>query len=200
MKTDSIPKIYINLDRRPDRRDDFEIECKKMNLTVERFSAVQHAFPAIGCNRSHIEVLKIAKERNYPNIMIFEDDFEFLISRDEFDEIIGKIPDDFDVMMIGYNLWSGVVIDDTFGKVLDARTTSGYIVNSKFYDTLISTWEEGTAKMMENLNRVDYVPYANDKTWIPLQKSSNFIFPLKRIGRQREGYSDLEECYVNYGI
>ena len=200
MTSVTIPSFYINLDRRPDRREYFENECKKMNITVERFPAIEHSFPALGCNLSHLEVLKLARERKYPSVMIFEDDFEFIVSKEEFTEICGLIPDDFDVVMIGYNLYHATVYNNTFAKVTDARTASGYIVNSKFYDTLISNWEEASSLMANNLNRKDYVPYANDKYWIRLQAKSNWFSTLKRVGKQREGYSDLEKTYVNYGI
>ena len=43
--------FYINLDSREDRREQFEEECKKMKINVERFSAIKNekvtAGPAI---------------------------------------------------------------------------------------------------------------------------------------------------------
>ena len=41
--------FYINLDRRPDRRAEVEEEFKKMELVVERFSAIDRKPGIVGC-------------------------------------------------------------------------------------------------------------------------------------------------------
>jgi glycosyl transferase family 25 len=65
--------IYINLNKRVDRRADIENELNLFSLRYERFSAIEHEDGAIGCALSHLEVLKIAKKNNYKNILILED-------------------------------------------------------------------------------------------------------------------------------
>ena len=76
--------IYINLNRRTDRKEQIEQELNSFGLSYERFEAIEDNYGAVGCGLSHIEVLKIARDRNYENIIILEDDFTFLVSKEEF--------------------------------------------------------------------------------------------------------------------
>ena len=75
-----IEKIFfINLDKRTDRREEIENELKKMELTAERYSAISTPESGIvGCGYSHLNVLKMAREQNVKNVLILEDDFEFI--------------------------------------------------------------------------------------------------------------------------
>ena len=50
---------------------------------TERFEAVKASPGGIGCGYSHLAVLKIAKERGYKNVLILEDDFTFLITKEQ---------------------------------------------------------------------------------------------------------------------
>ena len=78
--------IYINLNKRTDRREQIEKELNDFNLPFERFEAIEtHGFGTVGCGKSHLNVLKIARDRNYENILILEDDFTFLVSKEEFE-------------------------------------------------------------------------------------------------------------------
>ena len=188
--------FYINLDRRTDRRTQFEGECQKMGLDVERFPAIAHSVPAIGCGLSHLAVLKLARERGYESVCVFEDDFEFLVGRPEFDNVLSKLPSDFDVVMLGWYIFESKPHNETFNKVVHATTGSGYIVHSRFYDKLISTWEEG-------MNLFKKFPYDHhifsiDQYWIRLQPTANWFHTIYRLGRQRPSYSDLVGTHVHY--
>ena len=59
--------IYINLDRRLDRKQEIAQEFDKMNISKEkiiRFSAINNkSRPGVGCTESHLEVLKLAKKK-----------------------------------------------------------------------------------------------------------------------------------------
>jgi len=189
--------FYINLDRRTDRRADMEREFGKMNLTVERFPAVEYIPPTIGCNLSHIEVLKLARQRGYESVMIFEDDFQFIVSKEEWDQLITRLPTSYDVVMMSYNLVDATPYNETFDKVHGAQTTSGYIVHSRFYDALIAKWEEGTRLFKEN-PEVHWV-YLLDQYWKSLQPTNEWYAFKTRIGIQRAGFSDLAGGFVEYG-
>jgi GR25 family glycosyltransferase involved in LPS biosynthesis len=188
--------FYINLNRRTDRRELVEEEFKRIGLEVERFPAVEYTPGAIGCNLSHIEVLKLAKSRGYESVMIFEDDFEFLISKEEWNQQISRLPTSYDVVMLSYNLVQSTPHDETFLRVQEVQTTSGYIVHSRFYDTLIARWEEGTRLFKEN-PKVDWI-YILDQYWKALQPGAEWYAFKQRIGQQRAGFSDLAGQFVEY--
>jgi GR25 family glycosyltransferase involved in LPS biosynthesis len=170
-----------------------------MGISAERFPAVSHSVPALGCLISHLSVLKLARDRKYPYVCIFEDDFEFLVSPEDYQRIVSTIPYDMDVVMLGWYCIETVPYNETFGKVLAATTTSGYIVHQKFYNKLIETLEESVILFIKNINKYDVVSiYSIDQYWRRLQPSANWFYSVRRIGRQRPSYSDIMATNVSY--
>jgi GR25 family glycosyltransferase involved in LPS biosynthesis len=188
--------VYINLDRRIDRRQEFEAEATKLGIQVERFPAIEREPGGIGCTASHLELIKRAKREGLPEILVFEDDFQCLVSKEQFEDILESMPSDYDVVMISYNLIKSEPYNEKFGRALEVQTTAGYIVHSKFYDTLIQTWEEG----LKNYEANPYCHwlYIIDQSWKPLQLTHKFYYTIPRLGKQRAGYSDLANRFVDY--
>ena len=196
--------LYINLDKRTDRKDEFMSEMENMNLLpiVERFSAIPHPTIGIaGCTRSHIECLKLAKSRGYPNVLIMEDDFEFVMSRDEFEQSLSDIfasGVQFDVCMISFLLNQVQDLENKpYRKVIEAQTASGYIVNAHYYDALIELWEWSVVKLEETNH---HWIYGNDQIWKRLQQQDEWICLLKPAGKQRASFSDCAMKFMDYGV
>ena len=192
--------FYINLDSRTDRRLEFENECAKMNIHVQRFPAIKDAKPFIGCHKSHLEVLKKARELGLENVLIFEDDFQFIVGKEEFISNLNKFFDSntpYDVIMLSYSLMRGEPVNDIFGRVVEVHTASGYLVHSRFYDKLISNLETNLAKLIETHH---HWLYLNDQCWKQLQPSSEWFYFKTRIGIQRPSYSDLAGRFLERGV
>jgi hypothetical protein len=69
-----LPWIVINLGHRNDR---MELLHKSFaNQSIERFEAIRHTDPEIGCRESHLAAVRLAKERGYPWVLVLEDDCE----------------------------------------------------------------------------------------------------------------------------
>jgi GR25 family glycosyltransferase involved in LPS biosynthesis len=182
--------FVINLDRRPDRLEEFTEEMKMLDMPFERFSAIYTDFGIDGCGLSHLSVLKLAKERGYKNVLIFEDDFKCLVSKEVFWKAINTFSQStpFDVYMLSYLMdLSGNFTEDTV-KVFSAQTTSGYIVNESMYDSLINLYEDAMPKLVQT--REHWI-YANDQIWKQLQPESRWYASKIRLGKQRDGYSNL---------
>jgi len=190
--------FYINLERRTDRRELIEKELADKGLDVERFKALEHSQPAIGCTMSHLAVIKLARERKYDCVVVFEDDFEFLVTTEEWNRLITCLPASYDVVMMSYYTQKSEPHDDIFDRVHDAQTTSGYIVHSKFYDTLIARWDEGLRLFLEHPH-VHWL-YILDQYWKALQPVSEWYQFKNRLGRQRAGFNDLSNSFSDYGI
>lgn len=188
--------FYINLDRRQDRRIQLEGELSKLGIEGERFAAIAREPGGLGCTQSHIAVLKLARERKYPSVLILEDDFESLVSKDVWDETIANIPETYDVILVAYNLQIGIPFNDRFGKVIESQSTPGYIIHSSYYDTLIARWEEGLA-LYEQYPEHHWL-YILDQYWKPLQPVGNWYYTRMCLGRQRAGYSDLSKTFVDH--
>lgn len=77
MKFNEIPKFVINLERRPDRLEKVKKELEYIGWDYEIFKAID-TNSYMGITLSILEIVKIAKEKNYPRIMIIEDDIGFM--------------------------------------------------------------------------------------------------------------------------
>jgi len=200
--------FYINLSKRYDRRVEIETELNKMGLKYERFNAISRTEGFIGCSLSHLEVLKLAKKRGYKNVLILEDDFTFLVSKEELNRrlnlFFNMVPD-YDVFMLSYNLREHAdmpaldhpEVDFTMKRVLYAQTASGYVVNSSYYDKLIELYE-WAFPLLEQTHT--HWVYMNDVVWKCLQEKDKWYCIDPRIGKQRPSYSDLGGSDVDYGV
>ena len=187
--------FYINLDSRTDRKEQFEKECKRMDLQVERFSAIKHEKGIIGCGESHLALIKKARDLELKFVTIFEDDFQFLVSRNEYDHIVTNLPSDYDIVMLSYNIQKSEPFNHMFGILKECWTTSGYIVHSRVYDRLIQTWEEALELLKQPPHEVE--KYALDVYWKRIYKLK-WYYSLKRVGLQRPSWSDLVRQNVDY--
>ena len=193
--------FYINLEHRTDRKQEIEKELSNFGLTYERFPAIPHIIGGVGCGTSHMETIKLAKKRGYKNVLIFEDDFEFIVSKKVFEENIEKLFSEninFDVCFLAYNLFESSIIEGTpfLRKVLSSQTASAYIVNSNFYDDLIDLYSY-SVNMFERHDQ--HWIYSIDQSWKQIQPLTNWVCFEERLGKQRASMSDNTCVFTDYG-
>lgn len=192
--------FYINLDRRADRRREIEGELVSMGISGERFAGIAATPGIVGCGLSHLAVLRLARDRGLKNVLIFEDDFQFLVSKEQFWSHVGAffergIP--YDVLMLSYNIQASQPIDDLIMRVEAADTASAYIVNACFYDSLIELYEEAMPLLVATGK---HWIWANDQIWKRVQPTSRWFAFTSRSGRQRGSYSDNSLQYMDRGF
>tara|TARA_B110000261_G_scaffold136859_1_gene154920 strand:- start:685 stop:1140 length:456 start_codon:yes stop_codon:yes gene_type:complete len=126
-----IDKIYyINLEHRIDRKEHIENQIKKyidpeLSIT-KRFNAIENKNGHIGCSKSHLNIIEECIQNNYNNVLIFEDDFEFIIEESEFKNYLNKFftkYSNYDILLLGVNGPSFANKSDFF-KVTNSQTTS----------------------------------------------------------------------------
>ena len=190
---------YINLESRVDRKQHVEEQLSKIGLQATRFNAIKLKDGAVGCSISHLKCLEMAKQNNWEHIMIVEDDILFLnpeLFKNQMNKFL-KNHSNFDVVLIaGNNMPPYQKIDDSCVKVCRCQTTTGYIVQRHYYDTLIDNIREGVRKLMSN--PALHVQYAIDKYWFKLQEKGNWYLITPLTVTQREDYSDIEKRHTNY--
>lgn len=192
--------VYINLDTRPDRKAHVEEQFKSLGINCERFNAIKLPNGALGCSMSHLKCIEIAKENKWPHIFLVEDDILFTnieLFKEQLNSFLSKHKD-FDVLLVaGNNVPPYYPVDDSCVKVSKCQTTTGYIVQSHYYDTLIDNYREGINNLFKHPTQHRF--FAIDKYWFKLQEKDNWylIVPLTVI--QREDYSDIEKKQTNYG-
>jgi len=203
-------KIYcINLDSRTDRWEHASNEFKKYNIEVERFSAiigtdfiktipVYHDALAkrpglLGCNLSHLGVVKKSKELGLNNVLVFEDDIVFCENFElEFKKRIEQLPNDWDLFYLSgnnfYNKksdYNGLIkVTENISKTTHTLTTHSYAIKGHMFDSII----EGIEKMDLPI----------DMYYRKLQGNCNAYISRPHLGWQLPGHSDIMGGFRNY--
>uniref|UniRef100_A0A6C0F9W6 Glycosyl transferase family 25 domain-containing protein n=1 Tax=viral metagenome TaxID=1070528 RepID=A0A6C0F9W6_9ZZZZ len=192
--------FYINLEHRTDRLEHVQNELKKIGINGERFNAIKTKSGAVGCTLSHIKCLELAKERNYEEVFICEDDITFTNPK-LFLENLQKFCDNDDIM------WDVLIIGgnnvppykqyyDYCARVFNCQTTTGYIVKQDFYDIIIKNFKEGLFNLMKNPENKR--EYAIDIYWKKLQMENFWYMITPPTVTQYTNYSDIEGRETHY--
>lgn len=161
----------INLINRPDRKQKMIKRFDKFNIkNVEFFTTVEFGFAnkllqllqdaghdfvnpgEISCAIAHYSIIKIAKERGYKNVLIFEDD---AVLHKDFNELLPQymsiLPEDWNMFFLytmqyhnrsHKNIGNNDITFDTdimLFKPTEAHCASSYAVNSNMYDNIIDS-------------------------------------------------------------
>jgi len=201
---------YINLDHRTDRDAQFLWEMERANIPKEKIVRVSAVLDKnrgdLGCSKSHIKALSMFMQSNYTNCIIFEDDFQWTQEPADIDMVFSRFFQteiEYDVCMLSANEYN---VKDTphdfIKRVLDAQTTSGYMVNKSFAPILLENFIEGARLLEESYNdgRPNGEEYCVDQYWKRLQLPNNWYMFFPKLGKQRESFSDIQGGVMDYGI
>jgi hypothetical protein len=174
--------ICINLSTRPDRKQ------KMLDTFPYQFyiyTAEPHDNPVIGCTLSHYNCVLWAKQQQYKNVLIVEDD---VVVVQDLNLTIPTIPSSFDMLYLGgicltiYGAWYQPW---TRGRMVCLHA---YIVNQRFYDKILSTIDQHlTDSSIQQIAPVD-VLFANQ-----LHENHECFIVTDPLCIQDEGFSDIEK-------
>jgi glycosyl transferase, family 25 len=193
--------IYINLDHRTDRKKEIEDEFERLSIPKEkiiRFSAVSHPDPVVSCALSHAHSLKLAHSLNLDNVLILEDDFNFI---DDIDKVNFNLNyffsniKDYDALLFIKCFGNSTKMDDILSICNDSSNAAGYLVNKNMFATLAEDFEKSAYLLYHT--KAHWI-YANDQVWKKYQKNGKWFCFNEHIGYQRRSYSDLSKCEVFY--
>ena len=195
--------FYINLEHRTDRKKQILNELNKMNIPQDkiiRIDAVRNKYNGhIGCCKSHIKTINMAKKMKLNNVVVFEDDFVFTLPKNEVDKKINhfiKKYTDYDIIQLSTVFKKLDDIDDEhIKKVKSATTSSAYIINSKFYNRLLDDLNSAKIKMEKEmiefnkknnniLKKKKTTNNALDQHWRNLQNNSKWYIFDPYLGKQ----------------
>ena len=194
--------FYINLETRPDRKAHVEQQLTNIGLheVVQRFNAIKLPNGALGCSMSHLKCVEKAKEMNWDHVFIVEDDILFLnpsLFQQQVNTFLERKQNNFDVLLLaGNNMPPYNKVDECCVQVFQCQTTTGYLVMSHYYDTLITNFREGITNLVKE--PMKHSLYAIDKYWFHLQKKDKWFLIIPLTVVQREDYSDIEKRQTNY--
>ncbi len=210
--------VYINLDRRTDRRNYMEQWLAEFGMShAERFPAIEHAYGLYGCGLSHLAVLKRARDEHWEHVLVLEDDVmfrpELCGTAEKFQEKIEEIfrETGWNVFMLDMNLvktfprpGTGELLSSSDGKQLPesmvrvkfAHCAGAYIVKSHYYDALIELYEWALPQLLAT--QMHWV-YANDAVWTRLQERDQWWGFREQFCIQTGGYSDTKNMVTGVG-
>ena len=200
---------YINLDHRTDRREEIEKELDTIGLlskTIRIPGVYTPELGILGCAYAHINALHIFLESNHQTCIILEDDFTFRLEKEYADFLLSAVFTNtiqFDCILLGGNIVESKECEWPFlRKVLNAQTTSGYLITRQFASRLLTNLEESAsllrAYFLEHGEK--HHEYCLDIYWKKLQPHSNWFVIHPKLGIQREGFSDIEKKVTSYGV
>jgi GR25 family glycosyltransferase involved in LPS biosynthesis len=198
---DRFDKVYcINLEHREDRKNHILSECNKYELGdvsfFKAFNGNNFLNPykisngCFGLILTNIEIIKEAKNNNYKNILILEDDCYFTREVLNINTYFDALPDDWDMLYLGgnHNTHIGnsppIVINEKIVKLHSTLTTHFVAINNHMYDVIL-------ARLSKFDNPIDVV-------YTGIQKLYNVYSTSKTIAKQLNGYSDIENRVVDY--
>jgi glycosyl transferase, family 25 len=194
--------IYINLEKRVDRRLFLLKEFTRLGVPANKLLRIDGVLDekrgAIGCTKSHIEALTYAIDNKLNNVLVLEDDVNFIPNINAvYNTLLGieKLKDTFDVIQLtAYDIKERTSYTSLLDKCNYCTMGTGYIVNKGFMEKLRKNMIEGVKKLEEtNENK-----YTMDHYWNILQPKSKWYTLCQRIIYQRKSYSDNEKTVTLY--
>lgn len=206
MNFSNIPKFVINLQRRPENLENITHELDYIGWSWERFNAIDRG-DYMGCTLSHLEVIKIAKERGYDRVMVIEDDCTFMpYSKSILSKLEEQIQDiEFSVFNMTPTLNRDVNLSDRYSLLLDLtnlppknseRHGETYATNMIIYD--VSIYDE-IPKISTILAGVhgDYHHPIDGYLAKFIYPNFQSYCPILPIAPQRNSYSDVSQGVYN---
>lgn len=181
--------VYINLDHRQDRRDimaKFFQEGRIPQDKIIRLSAIKQG-KGVGCLKSHTQALQMAKGNNWKNVLILEDDLQWLNLDTQYSalEDLTKLPKWDVIQLVGWYMRYD------FPRVFETLNAGAYLVNGHYYDTLL-------ANRYESLRKITHIStlwksplwYTADVYWNKIVERDNWYGVYPCICRQVDIKSD----------
>lgn len=197
--------LYINLEKRVDRKEHFLEEIVKLcddPSKVVRVDAVYDSFGALGCTKSHVKALDLfLANDSWKTCAIFEDDFTFYEgSVEKNNAMIRRFFEggfSWEVLLLATNQpKERPVPTEVEGvyKVFYTQTASGYILHKESAHTLCSLFKESLC-LLEVSRSAHH--HAHDMYWNTAGLQWYCFQP--NMGYQYAGMSDIEHGFVEYG-
>ena len=208
-----VPKIFvINLKHRTDRLQSITAELTRMGLLDLMEVVVGSLCPAhntgtAGISLSHRRCVELAKQRQYPRIMILEDDCKFLVDPTELVTQLNSV-------IHGDEPWSGVwfgsfyraIFDESdrlFRPPLGINQDTATLINQSAYDDFIAYYDYCAQRYVatgSDRYNIDMLLFADDpddaiKAVVDRLRPSCLV-SVKKLCGQADTYSDRIHDYM----
>lgn len=193
--------IYINLDKRPDRRAELEAELSRLKIPEHKIlrwpgvpvDGIGPRGGIVGTTISHTSALTYIESlpENIQTVLMLEDDFNFIedaeLVKTSLNKWLTYPRDSWDVMMLSYWVLKHEPYDDLASRTLAAYGMAGYLVNRQGLSRLLPIMREAR----DGLIRTGEEQYVNDVYWHRFMTGRKCFYFNKSLGYQRKSFSDV---------
>ena len=142
---------------------------------------------SLGCLKSHYEVIKLSLERGYKNVLILEDDTQFVRNFNEIHNEISEV-ENYDMFYLaGSHLGTKQSVTNNVMKIVGTYTTGSYLITEKAMEFFVNNIE-GYEKEVD-------VFFGKE-----LQPRFDCYASINRITKQKSGFSDIQQREVEYEL
>ena len=218
---DYFDRIFvINLDFRKDKWEIVTKNLSKMNIkNYERFSAIRplydeidprykqwfheknhsdgtdetYSIGALGCKLSHLNIIKLARERNYKKILVLEDDVEFrddalFVFNKALTQLFKLSNPSWDMLYFTGNHGNRYVkVDDNLIRIYGSYSTVGYAVSNNLFNFILN-------------NAYNYFKHIDIFYKEKVHPVFNCYCIQPHLVWNIEGFSDIEQGYRDYKV
>jgi GR25 family glycosyltransferase involved in LPS biosynthesis len=204
MKFEDLPKIVINLKRRPDRLEKFKGEMDYMGWEFEVFDAIDTE-SYIGCAMSHKKIAEDFLDKGLDYLLVMEDDSFFMpYSKKVIEECENELNKlEWDIFHFGPSIhrplkkYNEILVDLTNLPPKDEKIhrgifgTQAFILTKKSAEIIVN-WD--TNQYIENSHKQIPIDEYFDKV---LYRNVISFCPYFPIVTQRNDFSDINKTFDN---
>jgi GR25 family glycosyltransferase involved in LPS biosynthesis len=204
-------KIYcINLDKRTDRWEECQKIFSKHGLEVERFSAIDGSkenynlgYPydnELAGAISHTKVIEKAKNLKFKNVLILEDDVDFIpLLEETFSKVIEELPKNYDGILFGGNHVGGFrQSTENIVKINRSYALHAYGLNSESFEFTINYMNNKIKNTINKGKESIKTSVAADFFMADLHSMGNWYCFRPHLAWQRSGFSDIQNAIMDY--
>lgn len=199
--------VYINLKRRPERKESLLEELTLLNIDekkLHRIEAVDDPLNGIrGCLLSHIKALNFIEEQGWKRGLILEDDAIFIpdlkkIDR-EIDFFFKIFEENWDIFLLGGSYFQAFETPyENVYHITDSDRSHAYTIHPDYIARLRDCFQGAVGAIQSHVFYQLSADFAVDASWKDLQKTDRWFGPKKPLCHQSGNYSDIEHKYKKF--
>lgn len=181
--------ICINLKHRTDRWEAAQQQFAKFGIEAERFDAISHENPMTGIHMSYQTIFRANKGKQ---LLILEDDVEFLRPLSGLQDAYNDLPEGWDMLYLGGNAERRQHrFSNWLYRANGMLSTHAILYRPKMVDWLAENMFEAHADI-DRSNTLD-VYFKNE-----IQPAFDCYIVYPQVASQAFGYSDICKMNINY--